>query len=265
MNPAEIVLNGSLLAAMPLALLAGLVSFLSPCVLPLVPGYLGYVSGMAGRSGGAARATNSGAPAAAAPTSTTPTRSRIVLGSTLFVLGFAVVFVTLGAGAGSLGSLFTGTAKTVIQVVLGVLVFVMGLVMVGEIGWLQRTVKLSFKPRYGLLGAPLLGLVFGLGWTPCIGPTLSAVLTLAAQQQSSAQGALLAACYAIGLGLPFVAIAAGLSFATTSVAFVRRNIRLFNLAGGALLMVLGLLLATGVWNVLVAQLQEVLSGFIPAV
>ena len=252
MNPAEVVLNGSLLAAMPLALLAGLVSFLSPCVLPLVPGYLGYVSGMAGRStsadGGAA-----------------PTRSRIVLGSALFVLGFTVVFVTLGAGAGGLGVFFTGPAKNLIQIVLGAFVFVMGLVMVGEISWLQRTVKMSFKPRYGLWGAPLLGLVFGLGWTPCIGPTLSTVLTLAAQQQSSARGALLAVFYAVGLGLPFIAIAAGFSFATRSVAFVKRNIRLFNLAGGALLMVLGVLLATGVWNVLVAQLQEVLSGFIPAV
>ncbi|MEO0024281.1 MAG: hypothetical protein RL196_722 [Actinomycetota bacterium] len=252
MNPAEVVLNGSLLAAMPLALLAGLVSFLSPCVLPLVPGYLGYVSGMAGRSDG------SGA-------SQAPARSRVVLGSALFVLGFTVVFVTLGAGAGSLGLLFTGTAKTVTQIVLGVFVFVMGLVMVGEIGWLQRTVKLSFKPRYGLWGAPLLGLVFGLGWTPCIGPTLSTVLTLAAQQQSSARGALLAVCYAVGLGLPFIAIAAGFSFATRSVAFVKRNLRAFNLGGGVLLMVLGLLLATGIWNLVVAQLQEVLSGFIPAV
>ena len=257
MNPAEIVLNGSLLAAMPLALLAGLVSFLSPCVLPLVPGYLGYVSGMAGRAPGSN--TNSSAD------SNAPARSRIVLGSALFVLGFALVFVTLGAGAGTLGGLFTGTAKTVIQIVLGVVVFAMGLVMIGEISWLQRTVKLSFRPRVGLLGAPLLGLVFGLGWTPCIGPTLSVVLTLAAQEQSSARGALLAACYAVGLGLPFIAIAAGLSFATRSVAFVRRNIRAFNVAGGALLMVLGLLLATGIWNVLVAQLQEVLSGFIPAV
>ncbi len=249
MNPAEVVLNGSLLAAMPLAALAGLVSFLSPCVLPLVPGYLGYVSGMAGRSGHSATAS----------------RSRMVLGSALFVLGFTIVFVTLGAGAGSLGGLFTGTAKQVIQVVLGILVFGMGLVMVGEVGWLQRNFKLSFRPRYGLWGAPALGLVFGLGWTPCIGPTLSTVLTLAAEQQSSARGALLAVCYAVGLGLPFIAIAAGFSLATRSVAFVKRNLRAFNLAGGALLMVLGLLLATGVWNLLVAQLQEVLSGFIPAV
>ncbi len=267
MNPAEVVLNGSLLAAMPLALLAGLVSFLSPCVLPLVPGYLGYVSGMAGRAGVSVAPGASGA--ASNPTSNsvtaTPNRSRMVLGSALFVLGFTVVFVTLGAGAGSLGLLFTGAAKTVTQVVLGVLVFVMGLVMVGEIGWLQRTVKLQFRPRYGLWGAPLLGLVFGLGWTPCIGPTLSTVLTLAAEQQSSARGALLAVCYAVGLGLPFIAIAAGFSFATRSVAFVKRNLRAFNLGGGALLMVLGLLLATGIWNILVAQLQEVLSGFIPAV
>lgn len=254
MNPAEVVLNGSLLAAMPLALLAGLVSFLSPCVLPLVPGYLGYVSGMAGR--GEQRSVSQ---------TEEPKRSRIVLGSLLFVLGFTLVFVTLGAGAGSLGAVFSGTSKTVIQAVLGALVFVMGLVMVGEISWLQRNFKLSFRPRYGLLGAPLLGLVFGLGWTPCIGPTLSAVLTLAAQQQSSAQGALLATCYALGLGLPFVAIAAGLSFATRSVAFVKRNLRAFNLGGGVLLMLLGLLLATGVWNILVAQLQEVLSGFIPAI
>ena len=256
MNPAEVVLNGSLLAAMPLALLAGLVSFLSPCVLPLVPGYLGYVSGMAGRPA-VANAVRSSEFA--------PSRSRIVLGSVLFVAGFSLVFVSLGAFAGSLGLLFTGAAKTVIQVVLGILVFAMGLVMVGEIGWLQRTAKLNFKPRYGLWGAPLLGVVFGLGWTPCIGPTLSTVLTLAAESQSSSRGALLAVCYAVGLGLPFIAIAAGFSVATRSVAFVKRNLRAFNLAGGALLMVLGVLLATGLWNVLTSWLQEVLYGFIPAV
>ncbi|MEY4367363.1 MAG: hypothetical protein RLZ28_778 [Actinomycetota bacterium] len=257
MNPAEVVLNGSLLAAMPLALLAGLVSFLSPCVLPLVPGYLGYVSGMAGRGGNRASVVSS--------PDQTPSRSRIVLGSVLFVAGFSLVFVSLGAFAGSLGLLFTGAAKTVIQVILGILVFVMGLVMVGEIGWLQRTAKLSFKPRYGLWGAPLLGVVFGLGWTPCIGPTLSTVLTLAAESQSSSRGALLAVCYAVGLGLPFIAIAAGFSVATRSVAFVKRNLRAFNLAGGALLMVLGVLLATGLWNVFTSWLQEVLYGFIPAV
>ncbi|MEY4066909.1 MAG: hypothetical protein RIQ44_121 [Actinomycetota bacterium] len=245
MNPADVVLNGSLLAAIPLAFLAGLISFLSPCVLPLVPGYLGYVSGMAG-------------------TGQTVARNRVVLGTLLFVLGFSLVFVSFGSIFGSLGQLFYGRTGQIVQMILGVLIVILGLVMVGQFGWLQRTAKLNLRPRVGLLGAPLLGIAFALGWTPCIGPTLAAVLSLATQTGSGLRGSLLALCYSLGLGLPFVAIAAGFHWATNSVSFVRKNIRAFNLVGGALLIVLGLLMATGLWNLVIASIQEAIVGYLPA-
>jgi cytochrome c-type biogenesis protein len=245
MNPADVVLNGSLLAAIPLAFLAGLISFLSPCVLPLVPGYLGYVSGMAG-------------------TGQTVARNRVVLGTLLFVLGFSLVFVSFGSIFGSLGQLFYGRTGQIVQMILGVLIVILGLVMVGQFGWLQRTAKLNLRPRVGLLGAPLLGIAFALGWTPCIGPTLAAVLSLATQTGSGLRGSLLALCYSLGLGLPFVAIAAGFHWATNSVKFVRKNIRVFNLIGGALLIVLGILMATGIWNLVIASIQEAVVGYLPA-
>ena len=250
MNPADVILNGSLLAAIPLALLAGLISFLSPCVLPLVPGYLGYVSGMAG--------SNAGTDA------THPSRNRIALGTLLFVLGFSAVFVSFGSIFGSLGHFFYGRSGQIIQQILGVLIIALGLVMVGQFGWLQRTAKLNLKPRVGLIGAPLLGVAFALGWTPCIGPTLGAVLSLATQTGSGARGSLLALAYSLGLGLPFLAIAVGFGWATKSVAFVRRNIRVFNLIGGGLLILLGALMATGVWNLIIASIQEGLVGYLPA-
>lgn len=252
MNPADVVLNGSLLAAIPLALAAGLISFLSPCVLPLVPGYLGYVGGMANLTEGGA------APTKAAGT------NRIVLGTVLFVAGFSLVFVSFGSLFGTLGHLFYGRSGQIMQQVLGVLIAVLGLVMIGRFGWLQRTVKLNLKPRVGLIGAPLLGIAFALGWTPCIGPTLAAVLSLATQTGSGARGSLLALAYSLGLGLPFIAIAAGFGWATRSVAFVRHNIRTFNLIGGGLLVALGVLMATGLWNFVIAAVQEVVVGYLPA-
>lgn len=258
MNPADVVLNGSLLAAVPLAFLAGLISFLSPCVLPLVPGYLGYVSGMAG-SGSTARTevtAEASAPAA--------NRNRIVLGTVLFVLGFSLVFVSFGSIFGSLGQLFYGKTGQIVQMIMGMLIVVLGLVMVGQLGWLQRTAKVNLRPRAGLVGAPLLGIAFALGWTPCIGPTLAAVLSLATQTGSGARGSLLALTYSLGLGLPFVAIAAGFGWAANSVNFVRRNIRVFNLIGGGLLIALGVLMATGLWNLVISSIQEAVVGYLPA-
>jgi len=229
--------SGPLYIAIPIAFLAGLVSFLSPCVLPLLPSYLGLVS--------------------------TNTKNKMVLGSLLFVLGFTVVFVFLGAGFGSLGTLVYGESKIWIQRISGVLVIALGVVMLGGFDFAQRTAKLNIKPKVGLIGAPILGIVFGLGWTPCIGPTLSAVLNLALDSGSFARGATLATCYSLGLGLPFILVAAGFSFATKSVGWFKKHIRAINIFGAVLLIVLGSLLVTGLWQIVIDWIVGVTSGYTP--
>jgi cytochrome c-type biogenesis protein len=243
MSPGETILNGSLIAAMPLALIAGIISFISPCVLPLIPGYLGYISGVA--DGGAKK-------------------SKIILGSVLFVLGFTAVFVSFGALFGGLGALIYINNLTWVQQVLGVFIILMGFVLIGQFSFLQKTFKTGIKPRVGLVGAPVLGVAFGLGWTPCIGPTLAAVLTLASDAGSPGRGALLALLYSLGIGLPFIAIAAGFGWATRSVGFVKKHIRTFNIAGSVILIALGIALATGVWVGFATWLQGVFGVFIPA-
>lgn len=236
MSPGEIVLSGSMLLALPIALLAGIITFLSPCVLPLVPGYLGYVAG------------------SAAP------KSKVIIGSLLFTLGFTAVFVSLGVVAGTAGLLFV-SQNFWVQIVLGALVVLFGLAMVGQFRFLQQSWKLPFSPRLGLAGAPLLGVVFALGWTPCIGPTLSAVLVLASDAGDPVRGAILATVYSLGIGIPFVLIAAGFKWATNSVGFVKQHIRTFNLVGGGLLIVIGILLMTGLWSQFVSWMQVVTGGF----
>ncbi|GAA4589526.1 cytochrome c biogenesis protein CcdA [Planotetraspora phitsanulokensis] len=236
------VATGSLVLALPIALLAGLVSFVSPCVLPLVPGYLSYVTGMSGD----------------------PKRSRMVLGSALFVLGFAAVFVLGGALFGGVGGVLLGNSSVITRV-LGVLTIVLGLAFMGLVPGLERDVRIRRFPAAGLAGAPLLGVVFGLGWTPCIGPTLAVVLTLSVDQGSAARGAVLAFVYALGLGLPFVL--AGLAYRKALHAFkaVRRHTVVITRVGGAMLVCVGLLLVTGLWGDLIAGLQGWVGGFEPVI
>lgn len=302
----SLIADGNLLLAAVIALAAGVVSFASPCVLPLVPGFLGYVAGLpaGGRAGGGARTgsprgirrpggTSVGgmsdggtpatpSPAAAASTvsaATTvtaataaspetregPPRGRVVLGTALFVLGFSVVFL-----AGSLAASAVGVAladhRRLLSQVGGVIVIAMALVFLGVGG--QSSWSPRWRPAAGLAGAPLLGMVFAIGWAPCMGPTLAVIYALATNlggdSSAIARGLTLGAAYCVGLGLPFLAVAAGLSRATAASAWLRAHQRAIKRAGGAMLLVVGLLLVTGWWDVLVVRLQSgLVGGFVP--
>lgn len=249
-NVGELVYSGQLLVAIPLAILAGLISFASPCVLPLVPGYLAYVSGVS------------------APATDAKTRRanmwRMVAGVSLFIAGFSAVFIAYGAAFGAVG-VWLLQWQELITVILGFVVIAMGLIFIGQFGFFQRTAKLNISPATGLAGAPLLGVVFGLGWTPCIGPTLTAILSLSIDTASPWRGALLGFAYCVGLGIPFILLAFGLSWATGSVAFLKRHIRAINIFGGILLIVLGVLMVTGLWTQWIYQLQAVISNFVPTI
>lgn len=251
-NPfGEIVFSGQLLLAIPVAILAGLVSFASPCILPLVPGYLAYIGGFTdGRS--SARAGDGRG------------RRRLLAGVALFILGFTLVFVLTGVVFGVAG-FWLNQYRDLITRIAGVLVILMGLVFVGAFRVAQRTVKTQWRPRMGMAGAPLLGAVFAVGWTPCTGPTLTAINSLSLTTGSPWQGGLLALFYALGLGIPFLLIALGLSWATGAVAFVKRHVRAVNLLGGVLLIVIGVLMVSGVWNAWLIDLQGVIGGYVPAI
>ncbi|MGN6428848.1 MAG: cytochrome c biogenesis CcdA family protein [Leifsonia sp.] len=244
MNIGQIVVSGQLLLALPIALLAGLVSFASPCVLPLVPGYLAYVGGT----------TDPGAKR---------DRGRVLTGVALFVLGFALVFIAYGAAFGALGFWLVRWQEVVIRV-MGVVVILLGLVFIGQFSFLQRTIKPSWRPATGLIGAPLLGIVVGLGWTPCIGPTLGAILSLSVGSGSPWRGALLMLVYCIGLGIPFLLVALGLDWVAGSVAFLKRHIRAINIIGGVLLVAIGVLMVSGLWTQLMSSFLAVINGFVPA-
>ncbi len=246
MNPGAIIGGGALWIALPLALAAGLVSFLSPCVLPLVPGYLGFLGGTASPRRGAAA---EGAPA----------RGRLLGSVLLFIAGFTLVFVAVNVLGGTLGRFFVSYADVITRV-LGAVVIGLGLVFVGVFGIAQRTVHPTVRGNLGLVGAPLLGIALGIGWTPCIGPTLSAIFAVSWNLGDPGRAALLGLAYSLGLGIPFVLIALGFGWATRSVGFLRRHIRAVNLIGGALLIALGVLMVTGVWTSLMSQLQGVLTG-----
>lgn len=235
------IVPASLVLAAPLALAAGVLSFASPCVLPLVPGYLGYVGGV-DRTGDRAR-------------------GRVVLGAALFVLGFSLVFVLAFVVFGAAGY-FLIQYQDLITRIAGVLVIALGIVFIGGLGPLQRRFAPEWRPRAGLIGAPLLGAVFAVGWTPCLGPMLTTISTLALTTGSVGTAAALAVCYSIGLGLPFVLLALGFGWATGAVQVLRRHIRAINLAGGGLLVVIGLLMLSGVWNIAITALQASVGGYV---
>ena len=241
------VLTGSLLAAIPIAILAGLVSFASPCVVPLVPGYLGYVSGMAGADVGAKG-----------------NRPRLVLGVLLFIAGFSTVFILLTIGVTALGSQFHAQLD-VISRILGVVVILMGLAFMGAVPFLQAERRMHVSPRAGLAGAPVLGVAFGLGWAPCIGPTLAAVLTLSLTEGSQGRGIVLAVAYCLGLGLPFLALAFWIQHSSRVLGWLRKHRLALMRFGGAMLIALGVLLVTGLWGNVTNLLQSWIDGYWVAV
>jgi cytochrome c-type biogenesis protein len=256
MDPSTtLAVSGPLLLAAAVAVLAGAVSFASPCVVPLVPGYLAYLAGLVG---------------ADAPPATLPQaeerrsgRFRVAGAAALFVAGFTVVFGVILIGVVWLADALVAN-EAVLQRAGGVVMIVMGLAFVGLVPVLQRERRVHWVPRAGVWGAPLLGAVFGLGWVPCIGPTLAGVVAVAAGTGGgSLRGVVLTLAYCAGLGLPFVLIALGATRAVRTLGWLRRHTRAIQLAGGALMMAVGVLLVTGLWGALLARLQVSIAGFVP--
>jgi cytochrome c-type biogenesis protein len=274
--------SGPLLLAMPVAAAAGAVTFLSPCCLPLVPGYLSYVTGMSGAateqaetgaaagtaedpaepaaaSTPAARAAVGSAGTVTAPVVTlaAPRRGRVVAGTALFVLGFSVLFTMYGAAFGGLGAALKQHQEGLTQV-LGAVTIVLGLLFAGALDrftFAGRMLRPSVRPRAGLAGAPLLGVLFGLGWTPCIGPTLQAVENLAFTTGGASRGAFLAFIYCLGLGIPFLIVATAFQRGMRALGFARRHARLVTAIGGGMLVVVGVLEVTGAWTSALTWLQ----------
>lgn len=228
--------SGSLLLAIPVALIAGLVSFFSPCVIPLLPGYLSYATGLSGADLEDAR------------------RGRMLAGAVLFVLGFSVVYVLLGWVSGSVGGWLVEW-RSQLEIVLGILTILLGLAFAGLVPFLQRDWRVHQVPAVGLAAAPALGFLFGVGWTPCIGPTLAAITNLSLNEATAGRGALLSGVYCVGLGLPFIVAAVAYRRALGAFGFVRRHQQWVTRIGGAMLVLVGLALLTGWWDQAVTWLQ----------
>jgi cytochrome c-type biogenesis protein len=273
MSVVSLVSSGPLLLAIPVAVAAGAVTFLSPCCLPLVPGYLAYITGMSGADATAAPADlaaegdaadgEAGAASVAGAEGGVTTRARAkadapaprhtgrtVAGTALFVAGFSAVFSLTGLAVGGLGQLFSAHDSLLTRV-LGVVTIVLGLLFFGAFDrfmFAGRVFKPSVMPKAGLAGAPLLGVLFGIGWTPCIGPTLTAVLALSLQSGTAARGAFLAFVYGLGLGIPFLVVAVAFSRLVNVLGFFKRNARMVSRIGGVMLVAVGLLEVTGAWS-----------------
>ncbi|GAA1845526.1 cytochrome c biogenesis protein CcdA [Brevibacterium marinum] len=242
---AQTVLSGPLILAAGAAALAGLVSFVSPCVLPLVPGYVGYVTGLSGSS------------------LKDKETWRVVVGIALFVLGFTVVFVVLGTGFSALGALFSQWQGVLIRI-LGIVVVIAGFVFMGGFGLLQSEHRIQARPKAGLWGAPVLGATFALGWAPCVGPTLSAVLSMSVSFGGDGtiwRGALLAFVYCLGLGIPFIILAVAIHKGAGRLTWVRRHQTTIVRVGGIMLIVLGVFMASGLWNAWMTSLQGLIYDF----
>ena len=247
MTPEAIIGSGALWLAIPVAMLAGLVSFLSPCVLPLVPGYLGVLGGAV-----APRQASQSA-------SVAPGRGRLVLGVLLFILGFSAVFVSLTA-LGGVASVFLIQWGELITRILGVVIILMGLVFLGLFGFAQRELRFHVDSKAGIIGAPLLGIALGIGWAPCLGPTLSAIFALSFNAGDPVRAGFLGLAYSLGLGIPFLLVALGFGWATKTIGFLRRHIRVVNIIGGVLLIALGVLMVTGWWTDIMSRLTAVMGS-----
>ncbi|MEW1960979.1 cytochrome c biogenesis CcdA family protein [Microbacterium sp. NPDC077644] len=246
MSPGAMIVDGALWVAIPVAILAGLVSFVSPCVLPLVPGYLGYLGSATIAPVGQSRRDRAVA----------PERARLLAGVVLFIAGFTVVFVAVTVLGGAFGLVLLQYANILTRA-FGVVIIVLGFVFIGFFGIAQRNVRPRIQNRTGLIGAPLLGFALGVGWTPCIGPTLAAIISMSWNLGDPARAGLLGLAYSLGLGIPFLVLAAGWGWASRSVTFLRRHVRALNIVGGSMLIALGVLMVTGAWTTLMSQLQQV--------
>lgn len=242
--------DGSLLLAVPVAFVAGVVSFFSPCVLPLLPGYMSYMTGLS-----AADLMADGS---------TGVRGRMVTGTLLFVLGFSFVFIAIGGAFGRIGYHLLKNQDT-ITTILGIVTIVLGLIFAGVLPWLQRDVRVHSVPAVGLGAAPLLGVLFGLGWTPCIGPTLGAVLSLSVNDVNPNRGAWLAFVYCLGLGLPFLIAAVAFRKMMGAVSWVRKHQVAVMRFGGGMLVVVGVLMVTGIWTDWIYEMRDWVGGFETAV